>query len=88
MDSALDTGSATVRRTLVQRWFTDHPDTVNETYLEHLRAALGFAGTFAMCAACCLVHAVVPGLCTTSASRRLDALQQRIHRQTPTDNDQ
>lgn len=62
-----------------QRWFTAHPADVNETYFEHLRAASSFAGGLAICAFCCFVHALIPGLFTTSASARVERMHERMH---------
>ena len=58
--------------------FTTHPASVGETYGQHLRSASGFglsmiAGGFA-----CIVHAVVPGLFETTASRMVRALHERM----------
>ncbi len=66
--------------TALQRWFTAHPATVGETYFEHLRAASSFAGGLAVCAFCCFVHALIPGLFTTSASARVECMHERMHR--------
>ena len=38
--------------------FTDHPNSVGETYGEHARFALRFAGQLAMAAGAAAVHAV------------------------------
>lgn len=61
--------------------FTAHPASVGETYLQHCRAACGFAGQFALCAAACLVHAFLPFVFSHSASARLQRLNQAIARQ-------
>ena len=47
---------------------SDHLDEVQEGYFEHLGAALGYSAMLAKAAAGCLVHAIVPGLCTRSVS--------------------
>ena len=47
----------------------DHLAEVQETYLEHLGAALAISGALAKAAAACALHAFVPGLCTRTASR-------------------
>jgi|GEM_PF-3812033 len=64
---------------LIQRLFTDHPKEVNETYVQHLRAASSFAGGLLVCAFCCFVHALVPGFFTTSASARVERMHERMH---------
>jgi uncharacterized membrane protein len=58
--------------------FLDHPESVDESYFQHMRFAFTFAfwlGTAALAAA---VHAVIPALCETSASRILRRLHARI----------
>lgn len=62
------------------RLFTDHPRSVGESYLEHL----GFATTFGarMLAgglACCL-HGLLPFLFTTTGSRTVRVLYERMTR--------
>ena len=59
--------------------FTDHPAKVNETYLQHFRFALSFAGWLFLAGAAALVHAVVPALCETTASRILNRLHGRLN---------
>ncbi len=65
--------------TTTQRLFTAHPADVDETYFEHLRAASSFAGGLAVCTFCCFVHALIPGLFTTSASARVERMHERMH---------
>lgn len=67
----------TSRRTFAAL-FLDHPATVNETYLQHMRFALGFAFWLAVAATAALVHAIIPALCETTASRILKRLHGRI----------
>ena len=47
----------------------DHLNEVQESYFEHLRAALVISGLLAKGGIACAVHAVVPGLCRRTASR-------------------
>ncbi len=58
--------------------FLDHPATVNETYFQHMRFAFGFAFWLAVAALAALVHAVIPALCETTASRILKRLYARV----------
>jgi hypothetical protein len=62
----------------MRRLFTDHPAAVGETYGEHFRVATGFAGQLAVAAAAAAIHAVLPSLCTKSASTRICALHDRM----------
>ena len=77
--SQSDPYSDTQEPSFLQRWFTEHPADVDETYLEHLTTASSFAGGLAVCAFCCFVHALVPGLFTTSASARVECMVARMH---------
>ncbi len=58
--------------------FLDHPATVNETYFGHMRFALTFAFWLAAAAGAALVHAFIPVLCETTASRILRRLHAKI----------
>lgn len=60
------------------RGFKDHPANVDETYLQHARFAFGFSMTLFTAALAALVHAVVPPLFETTASRKVRALHTRI----------
>lgn len=60
------------------RAFTDHPATVGETYLEHMRCALGFSFTMIRSAVCCAIHAFLPFLFTKTGSSAIDDLHQRM----------
>ena len=62
----------------LRRPFTEHPASVDETYTEHMRFALGMAGSLAVAAGAALVHAVVPSLCERTASTRIRAMYSRI----------
>ena len=64
----------------MQELFVEHPASMGETYLEHMRKALWFASQLFACAVMCLVHAVVPGCFTTSASRRVKDLVLHMQR--------
>lgn len=62
---------------LTQR-FTDHPGSVDETYGEHFRVALRFSGQLAGASAKAAVHAFLPWLCCTSASRKVAQLNHEM----------
>lgn len=62
------------------RDFREHPHSVGETYPQHWWTAMAFASTMLRCAVACAVHAFVPGLCKTTASRSVDELHQRMVR--------
>lgn len=57
-----------VRETFFTK-FQSHPASVGESYFGHMRFALRFAGKLFQAAGAALVHAVIPPLCETTASR-------------------
>jgi hypothetical protein len=58
--------------------FQDHPRSVGETYLEHQAVALSFSGALLWAGVACLIHAVIPSLCVTTASRVVARLHDRM----------
>lgn len=58
--------------------FLDHPSSVDETYFQHMRFALGFAGNLFIAAGAALIHAVLPFACEKTASNRIRAMYARI----------
>jgi hypothetical protein len=65
--------------------FTAHPSSVGETYTEHLRFAFGFGLRMLAGAIAAMIHALLPFLFITTASRTLDelnALRGRAARKT------
>ncbi len=63
---------------MLRALFTDHPASVGESYVEHLRAGLGTAAKLVAAAGACVVHAVVPGLCRTTASTAILRLHAEV----------
>lgn len=65
--------------------FTQHPETVGESYLGHLGSAWGFAFTMAVGAMACLLHGLFPFAFQSSGSRRIRELHERMvtHRTAP-----
>lgn len=66
------------RPRVFHRVFLDHPRRVDESYLEHMRFAAGFAGWLVLAALAALVHAVIPALCDRTASRIVARLHGRM----------
>ncbi|MFK7793136.1 MAG: DUF6356 family protein [Devosiaceae bacterium] len=60
------------------RGFIDHPASVNETYFQHLRFAAGFALTLFAAGLAALIHAIIPPLFETTASRLICKLHTHI----------
>ena len=69
------------------RLLTDHPASVGETYLQHLGFASRFGLTMIAGGIACVLHGLLPFLCTTSGSRRVrrlyDILQRHPRRAMP-----
>jgi hypothetical protein len=63
------------------RLFTDHPRSVGESYLDHLRFACTFGTRMLAGGAACFVHGMLPFLFTTTGSRTVLALYERMGRQ-------
>jgi hypothetical protein len=59
--------------------FTDHPASVDETYFGHMAFAGWFAGRLFMAGGAALVHAFLPFLFETTASRIVRELYERTH---------
>ena len=58
--------------------FLAHPRKVDETYLQHMGVALHFGFWLAVAAGAALLHALVPALCETTASRIVKRLHARM----------
>lgn len=58
--------------------FNDHPASVGETYLEHMRAAGSFGGRLVVAGVACLVHSILPFAFVTTASREVVSLHDKM----------
>lgn len=63
--------------------FTAHPDSVGETYFEHMGVALSFAWPLLGAGLAALVHAFLPFLCVTTASATVKRLYARMTNRVP-----
>ena len=63
---------------MFRKLFLDHPSSVDETYLEHMWFAFSFAALLFAAGAAALIHALIPGLCKTTASRLIRRMYARI----------
>jgi hypothetical protein len=57
---------------------TEHPASVGETYLQHARHSVRFGIAMACGSLAAFIHAVVPALCTTTGSRIIARLHDRM----------
>ena len=67
----------------LERLFTEHPESVGESYVEHMGVALSFAGPLLVAGLAALVHAVLPFLCMTTASGTVKRLHARMVNRLP-----
>ncbi len=62
----------------IGRWFLDHPESRDESYLEHQRVAASYGWALMRAGLACLVHAVFPALCTTTGSQAVKRIHARM----------
>lgn len=62
-----------------RRLFLDHPASVGEGYLEHMRVALSYGGAMLAGAGACFAHALVPALFKRTGSGTVNRLHARLH---------
>ncbi len=60
------------------KFLTQHLDDVDETYFQHMRFALSFAGQMLIGAIACAIHAVAPFLFVSTGSQRIKFLHERM----------
>jgi hypothetical protein len=58
--------------------FADHPASVGETYWQHARHSAQFGIAMLRGAVAAFIHAVFPALCTTTGSRIIGRLHDRM----------
>lgn len=63
--------------------FTEHPASVDETYFGHMAFASWFASRLFMAGGAALVHAVLPFMFETTASRIVRELYERTSKRKP-----
>lgn len=61
-----------------QRIFIAHPQTVNETYFEHMRFAGWFAAHLFAAGGAALVHALIPCLFEKTAGHMIEKMHTRL----------
>ncbi|MEX3015226.1 DUF6356 family protein [Gymnodinialimonas hymeniacidonis] len=64
---------------MINRVFLDHPQSVDETYLEHAAFAGKFSGRLFLAAFAAAVHAVIPCLFEKTASRMIADMYAKTH---------
>ena len=56
--------------------FTKHPNSVGETYLQHMWKAIKFSATLEWLAFCVFIHAIFPFWCEFTASEGVKKLNK------------
>jgi hypothetical protein len=62
----------------IRRLFLEHPASVGESYLEHAAHSAGFGVAMITGALAAFLHAAVPRFCTTTGSRIVARLYDRM----------
>jgi hypothetical protein len=62
----------------LHRLFTEHPESVGETYGEHMVRASCFGGRMVVAGLGCMVHALLPFIFVRTGSRAIDELHARM----------
>jgi hypothetical protein len=62
----------------MKNFFTAHPETIGETYWQHMAVALSFAGSLFAAAFAALVHAFFPAWFEKTASAKITCLHDRM----------
>lgn len=67
----------------VTKLFLDHPASIGETYFGHMAFAAWFSSRLFLAAFAALIHALLPFLFETTASRIIRELYERTHNRRP-----
>ena len=62
----------------LQRLFTEHPESVDESYGEHMVRASCFGGRMVMGGLACMLHALLPFLFVHTGGEAIDELHARM----------
>jgi len=62
-----------------KKLFLAHPQSVDESYLEHMAFAGRFSGKLFLAAGAALVHAVLPFMFEKTASRKIAEMYAKTH---------
>ena len=67
---------------MLKRAFTEHPESVGESYFQHMGMAFGFGAKMVWAGMACLLHGLFPFLFLTTGRRCIETLhdQMVVHR--------
>ena len=63
---------------MIKRAFTEHPESVGETYFEHLAHASGFGVRMVLGGFACILHGLLPFLFVKTGSKQIEPLHGRM----------
>lgn len=63
---------------MFKQLFTEHPKSVNETYIQHFFTSMSFSTKLFKAATACFIHALVPGLCIKTGSKAITELHVKM----------
>ncbi len=62
----------------MKQLFTEHPQSVGETYAQHMGSAFSFGGKMLLASFACFAHGIFPFLCTRRGSQAIIDLHTSI----------
>lgn len=74
------------RGNLWARMFHEHPASINETYLQHMRHSFKIGGRLALLIPITIIHGIFPILFTTTVSRELNDIVNKNNERCEKDN--
>lgn len=65
-------------RSQFMKAFTAHPESVGESYFEHLRMSFGFGARMLVSGLGCFLHGIFPFICVKTGSQTIDELHYKM----------
>jgi hypothetical protein len=63
---------------MFKKLFVEHPESVGESYFEHMGVAFGFGLHMMGAAFACMIHGLIPGLFKSTGSKAVICLHDRL----------
>jgi len=63
---------------VLKKLFTQHPETVGESYFGHMGQAFSFGAEMLVCSFACLIHGLLPFLFVKTGSNAITRLHRRM----------
>jgi hypothetical protein len=63
---------------MLRKLFVEHPQSVGESYFEHMGVAFSFGFSMMGAALACIIHGFVPGLFKSTGSKAIIGLHDRL----------